>query len=86
MYAFSSYHLLNDFLLFKLPYAERGFGEGAGLRDRHRAAAGLAHLAERALRAHARELRGLVAEARERIRIAPDLHERTPQMDWRQVP
>ena len=51
----SSNHLLQDLFLFQLPDAERGFGEGAGLGDRHRAAARLADFAEGALRAHARE-------------------------------
>ena len=74
----SSYLLLDNLLLFQLADAEWGFGEGTGLGDRHRAAASLADFAEGTLRALARELRGLVAETRKRIRIAPDLHKRTP--------
>ena len=64
--------------MLKLSDAERGFGKGAGLGDRHRAAARLADFAEGALRALACELRGLVAKAREGVWVAPYLNQRAP--------
>lgn len=69
-------HLLQDAVLFELADAERRLGERTRLRKRHRAAAGLANRSVRTARAPTRQFGRLVAEARKRLRVAPDLDKR----------
>lgn len=72
----SERHLLQDAILFELADAKRRLGERTRLRKRHRTAADLANRSVRTARAPARQFGRLVAEARKRLRVAPDLDER----------